>query len=247
MSAHRTLLALLLALLVAGGAFAQATPPPLPISANWCADGEPWQGACLTPQDWVCGWYMARFATDRISTADMPDECRGYARQVVSPVGSPGENWCFPGAPWSGECVNDWYWTCGYYIAQYTADRISEQMVAPQCRDTLPPAVPFLCGADEFGDVCVEGLALVFYTGRRADNLVDFVLTIYRAPGRCAPDETPAFLADLRLFFSNNTIFSGIGAENGYVCYPSLNTALSSASGLMSAPPAAPNLSRLAR
>lgn len=52
------------------------------------------------------------------------------------------ENLCYPGGAWGdGRCVNDWFWTCGYYLARFSDGRLPRSGVPTMCGSALAPIV----------------------------------------------------------------------------------------------------------
>lgn len=83
---------------------AQDAPPSPP--DNLCDAGQAWDdGRCQIPQfpgatelAWECGWYLARVRDGRLSTAQVPEQCRHLLQTLVEICKSEtysGEGWTY--------------------------------------------------------------------------------------------------------------------------------------------------------
>lgn len=133
-----TISLLLLLLGMIGGISVSAEgPAPNTPEDNACYDGGTLENSCVTMEDWVCGWHLAR-----VSENDpLPAECNRYAPLVSYPLGDRNENACNEGGSMAGQCESVWAWQCGWYVAQWVnAGGWSGNYPIPsECSIGLPP------------------------------------------------------------------------------------------------------------
>jgi hypothetical protein len=73
----------------------------------------------------------------RVGTCDRP--------QPPPVIADPVDNICYAGGAWGdGRCVNDWYWTCGYYLAQVANGSVQLSSIPETCRPAQPEPPPVL-------------------------------------------------------------------------------------------------------
>lgn len=85
-------------------------------------------------------------ANNETDTGNPPSN--NTSTQTGQTGGNPGENWCYDPAKWGdGRCntgspdQNNWYWTCGFYMANFDRDQ-NRANVPADCVSVLPPVIP---------------------------------------------------------------------------------------------------------